>query len=204
MVRRVLFGLVLIAFASAGFAQEKKDEKKPLNLLPLAKGTKWEYTATVSGKTVDSSLEVTDVTEGKKEKPPQATLTTVVAGEQAGQETYSADETGVYQHTLSGADLKTPTVAVRYPVKAGTKWSHKLDLEGMEGTLELEQLGSEEVKVPLGKYTAYPVRMAVKVGGKTLITSTSWYADGVGIVKNESRAGDLTITLELKKFTPPK
>jgi hypothetical protein len=43
MLRHLLTGLLVVAAAAHGFAQEKKDDKKeklPTELYPLAKGTK--------------------------------------------------------------------------------------------------------------------------------------------------------------------
>jgi hypothetical protein len=204
MPRLTLAALFVLAFAAGGFTQEKKEEKKPTNLLPLAKGTKWELAVSAGGMEVDAVLEVTEVNEPEKGKPARAVMFTTVGGQKADSATYSADEKGVYQHTLGATKLETPTVAIHYPVKPGNKWSHKVDLGGTPGTLELEQLEPEEVKVPSGKYTAYPVKMLIKADGKTVVTSTSWYAEGVGAVKNETVANGLTIKMELKKFTAGK
>jgi hypothetical protein len=202
MLRHALAGLFVVVFAAVGVSQEKKDDKKAMNLYPLAKGTKCEYTLTVTGRELDVTIEVTEVSEPKKGERAIATLVTKV-GDRSSTEYFSADDKGVYQHAMQGQKLETPIVAVKYPVKDGTKWTEKMKQMGIELEAEFEQKKAEEVKVPAGKYTAYPVVMTIKTNGRTY-TETKWYAEGVGIVKWEIETGGDKRLVELKKFTAAK
>ncbi len=207
---------VAVLFAAVGFAEdkkpekkeEKKDDKKAMNLYPLAKGTKWEGTLTIDGRELDMTIEVTEVSEPKKGERAIATLVTKF-GDRSSTEDFSADDKGVYQHALQGQKLETPIVAVKYPVKDGTKWTEKMKQMGIELEAEFEQKKAEEVKVPAGKYTAYPVVMTIKTNGRTY-TETKWYAEGVGIVKQEidlvedKRSIGLKRSIELKKYSAGK
>jgi hypothetical protein len=203
-MRRTLFAAAVVVWAAAGvIAQDKKDVKAP-NLYPLAKGTKWEYEVNANGQKLEASQEVTDVAEAKeKGKAAIATLSTTV-GPQKLTEEMSADDKGVYRHSMQGQKLATPVTALKYPVKEGDKWDAKIALAGQEADATFETKKAEKVKVAAGEYTATPVEMNIKAMGQE-IKATNWYADGVGIIKQEmALPGGITVTMELKKFTAGK
>ena len=206
MTRTLLAAALVLFTAACGFAQdkkeEKKDDKKAANLQPLAKGTKWEFTVKVGDKEMDGIQEVTEVSEPKKGERAIATIATSVGGQKLSEE-MSADEKGVYRHAMQGQKLETPIAAIKYPAKAGTKWSEKLKMMGQEVEADFEMKKEEKVKVAAGEYTAVPVEMTIKAGGQT-ITATNWYADGVGLVKQEMDLGAFKMSMELKKFTAAK
>jgi hypothetical protein len=207
-MRRTLFAAVLVVWAAAGVtAQDKKDVKAP-NLYPLAKGTKWEYEVNAGGQKMDATQEVTDVAEAKeKGKPAISTIATNIStpmGKQSLTEEMSADDKGVYRHSMQGQKLSTPVTAIKYPAKEGDKWDAKIAMAGQEADATFEMKKAEKVKVAAGEYTAQPVEMLIKVMGQE-IKATNWYADGVGIIKQEmALPGGATVTMELKKFTAGK
>jgi hypothetical protein len=204
MMRRTLFAAVLVVWAAAGVTAQDKKDVKAQNLYPLAKGTKWEYEVNANGQKIEASQEVTDVAEAKeKGKAGVATLSTVV-GPQKLTEEMSADDKGVYRHSMQGQKLATPVTAIKYPVKEGDKWDAKIALGGQEADATFEMKKAEKVKVAAGEYTAQPVEMTIQTMGQT-IKATNWYADGVGIVKQEmALPGGINVTMELKKFTAGK
>lgn len=208
---RTLFATAVVLLAAAvGFAQDKKDEKKDekkddkkaVNLYPLAKGTKWEYTLKVGDMDLEATQEVTEVSEPKKGERAVSTIATKVGGRDVTEE-LSTDEKGVYRHAMQGQKLEAPIFAVKYPVKAGTKWSEKMKMMGQDVEADFEMKDAEKVKVAAGEYSAYPVEMTIKVAGQT-VKATNWYAEGVGIVKQEMDLGQAKISMELKKFTAAK
>jgi hypothetical protein len=197
-----LLSAVSLAFAlaAAGFAQDKKDAKAA-NFFPLAKGTKWEYVLK-GAEEVPWVQEVTEVSEPKKGERAVVTVSVKVNTTDMVSR-YSADETAVYEHTRGSIELDAPLVMLKLPLKAGTKWTEKYKYRGDDVTSEYEVKEAGEVKTPAGKYTAYPVVQTIKTGlGKS--TVTNWYADGVGMVKQEIRAFGKPDVVELKAFTPAK
>lgn len=211
MPRTLLAAAVVLFAAAVGFAQEKKDDKKEekkddkkaANLYPLAKGSKWEFTLKVGGQELEATQEVTDVSEAKKGERAVSTIATKVAGQDLSEE-LSADEKGVYRHAMNGQKLDAPIFAIKYPAKAGTKWSEKMKMMGQDVDADFEMKDAEKVKVAAGEYSAYPVEMTIKVAGQT-VKATNWYADGVGIVKQEvGLPNGQSMTMELKKFTAGK
>lgn len=202
-MRRTLFATLLVVVTTGLVAaQDKKDDKKATNLYPLTKGTKWEYELNAGGQKLEASQEVTDVGEAKKGERAVSTIASNIAGQKLTEE-MSSDDKGVYRHAMNGEKLETPVQAIKYPAKAGTKWSEKIKIQGQTVDASFEQKDAEKVKVPAGEYTAFPVEMVIKAMGQT-ITATNWYADGVGIVKQEMNLGQISVVMELKKFTAGK
>ncbi len=201
MPRTLLSVSLAFALATVGFAQDKKVDKPPPDFFPLAKGTKWEYVVKGAEK-YPWEHEVTEVSEPKKGERAVATLTSTIFDRKRLVGKYSADEKAVYEHTRGGDDLDTPLVMLKLPVKAGSKWTEKFKYVG-DVTADYEVKEAEEVKTPAGTFTAYPVVQSIKTTlGKS--TVTNWYAEGIGMVKQEIRAfGEPEVT-ELKSFTPAK
>lgn len=197
---RLLAALLMALIPAVGFSQEKKEEK-PSNFFPLAKGTKWEYVLKGAEK-YPWVVEVTDVSEPKKGERAVTTLTSIILDRKRLAGKYSADGKAVYEHTRGGDDLESPLVMIKLPLKAGSKWTEKLKYVG-EVTIDYEVKEAEELKVPAGTYTAFPVVQSIKTElGKS--TVTTWYADGVGMVKQEIKAFGKPDVTELKSFTPVK
>ena len=189
-VAAVLF-LALVPYVAA------QDDKKP-NLYPLTEGNKWQYVVNVMGNNVDVVTEVTasKTTKGKT----KATVTAKGPDGKDIAEELTADEKGVYRSSISGVKTDRPLTIIKYPVKNGATWTEKLQINGMDATVVTEVGETEDVKVAAGKYKATPHEATIKIAGQE-VKATSWYADGVGIVKQKMSFGGIDATMELKKFT---
>jgi hypothetical protein len=200
MPRPLLAVALTVAVSAVALSQEKKAEKAA-DFFPLAKGTKWEYVMK-GAEEVEWKQEVTDVSEPKKGERAVVTTTTSVGGQTLTAK-HSADDGAVYEHTRGRQELAAPLVMLKLPLKAGSKWTEKYKYGGTDATSDYEVKEAEEVKTPAGKYTAYPVVQSISTPlGKSTITN--WYADGVGMVKQEIRAFGKPDVIELKAFTPAK
>ena len=60
--------------------------------------------------------------------------------------------------------------------------------------------GTEEITVPAGKFRAMKVISQV-TGSSAPVTKTYWYADGIGLVKTTSEAGDIKYGSELADYS---
>ncbi len=200
-MRKLLPGLMIVLFAPWAVGEDKKEDAK-LDLFPLASGTKWEYEVSVGGQVKAVIQEVTKITPGKKGERDIVTLTTKVE-EQTIVEEMSADEKALYRHAFQGMKLESPLTVLKYPYKAGAKWKESIKIAKEEAEANFETFKAEEVKVAAGKYTAYPVVMEMDAMGQK-VTSKNWYADGVGMVKQEVSFPGVKVTMELKKFTKGK
>lgn len=172
-------------------------DKKP-NMFPMAKGAKWEFEVNVNGMTLSVEQEMTEVT--KKGDLTNATLTTNFSGQNITEE-LSADDKGIYRHSLNNMKLDKPMVAFKYPIQP-QKWTESIKVQGMEIEVKLEMKAAEDVNVAAGSYKKVtPVVIALSVQGQD-VTATNYYADGVGIIKQEATIAGMKITSELKKYTP--
>ena len=101
----------------------------------------------------------------------------------------------------------TPKCWLKIPCVAGEKWDSVCSNDLFVQKWECTTLGTEDVKVPAGKFTT------VKVHSKLVsesrrgepfpildISHVAWYAPGVGVVKCEG--SDLAPDWVLKSFTP--
>jgi hypothetical protein len=195
---RPLFAALLVALIP-GWATTQ-DAKKP-NYYPLATGNKWEYQVEVGGQKIEATSEVT-----KSEVKGGKTFATseVKFGGQTITEEVSNDEKGAYRQSFQGLKLDNPMTILKYPIKGGTTWTEKVKGGGMELEAKFTVKEPEKVTVAAGTYDkAVPVEMKLQVADQ-MITATSWYADGVGIVKQNVEVMGQTIALELKKFTAGK
>jgi len=186
----VLF-LALVPLAAA------QDDKKP-DLYPLTEGNKWQYSVSVMGNKVDVVTEVT--ASATKKGKTTATVTAKTPDGNDISEELTADAKGVYRASISGVKTDKPLTIIKYPVKNGATWTEEIKINGMDAEVKTTVGDTEDVKVPAGKYKATPHEAVIKIGGQE-VKATSWYADGVGIVKQKMTFGGIEATMELKKFT---
>jgi len=199
---RALFPLLALFVAIPWVAAEDKKDEKKLDLFPLAKGTKWEYVVSVNGEDKDVIQEVTKIAPGKTGERDIVTVESKVA-EQTITEEISADDKAVYRHAMQGMKLDSPLPIVKYPYTAGATWKSAIKIATDEAEAKFDAGKPEEVKVAAGKFTAYPIVMEMDVMGKKVV-SKNWYADGVGIVKQDVDFAGTKVVMELKKFTKGK
>ncbi|MFT3880283.1 MAG: hypothetical protein QM703_11555 [Gemmatales bacterium] len=197
----LLLGLAMCASADdrrqSMEARANQGDKKP-NMFPMSKGAQWEFDLNVNGMTVPVVQEMTEVT--KKGDKIHATLTTKASGQNIDEE-MSVDDKGVHRHSFNNIKLETPILAIKYPVQP-QKWTENIKLAGMEIEVKMEMKAAEDVTVPAGKYkNVTPVAINMTIQGQE-ITATNYYAEGVGIIKQEANFAGTKISSELKKFTP--
>ena len=190
---RPLFTLLLLVAVPAGATA---DEPKQPDFYPLAKGNKWEYRVDMNGKKFEATTEVVEF----EHKDGKSTATVESrTGSLVTKATLSADAKGVSGTALHGVAAGIPVTLIKYPTKAET-WTEKVKVAGTEVSLTWTLKEAVEVTVPAGKFKAIPVEQVGEVGGEKS-TVVTWYADGVGIVKQTAKVGPLEVTIELTTFT---
>lgn len=169
-------------------------------MFPLAKGNQWEFEVNAGGQTLSINQEMTEVT--KKGDQTLATITSKVNGQDVTEE-MSIDDKGIYRHAFNNIKLEKPLLVLKYPV-VPQKWSDTIKLAGMEIDVKLEMKSPEDVNVPAGNYKKVtPVEMIMNVQGQEIV-ATNFYAEGVGIIKQDINLAGNKITSALKKFTQAK
>jgi hypothetical protein len=204
LARLLLICPVLFGSAAALTARDDLAERP---YYPLQVGTTWHY------KAGDSKFTIRVAKHEKVGDTLCALLEVERDGKVIASEHLAVAIDGVYRHDQikvgkdgkpSTQTLKPPLLVLKLPPKKGEKWQvdSKADGEICRGTFQIAD--EEEVKVPAGTYKA--VRVAcpdLEVGGLKSILTT-YYASGVGMVKQVIQVGNTRIEFELTKFEPAK
>ena len=90
---------------------------------------------------------------------------------------------------------------LKNPLRAGSQWGWKGEDYTKTEIEEMNQVvGPEDVTVPAGKFRA--MKVVSTVGGAAApLTRTSWYADGVGLVKSMTESGQIKYGWELADYS---
>jgi len=185
---------------SAAQTGESQRRPPPANYYPLQVGNKWHYRVVANGVNGNCYIHLAAIDEiaGIKAGRLEAVLNgNTVATEHVGQ---TAE--GVFRYRNNGVDISPPFCMLKYPPKDGDKWEGQFNAGGMVGKFQC-QAHEVEVEVPAGKFKAVRIDMKVQEGG-TSATTSYWFADGVGMVRQTIEIPNLNILMELERFEPKK
>lgn len=201
ILRAVAFVAMTAAAATAQSPPAGKTEAKAADYFPLKVGTKWTYridngsgqkvrlSRQVTGTEADGSARLEIITDQQKDRGTERVLTN-------GQ--------GVFRVEMSGYAVTPPLCLLKYPAKPGQTWDSDMKTGvGPLAKVHGSQGAPEEVEVPAGKYRAIPCTIVVTAGSEKS-TNVFWFAEGVGIVKQRSELGDVSVVVELTKYEPPQ
>jgi hypothetical protein len=205
-----LFLCLLILFAVADSMAQDKLKETPY--YPLQVGTTWHY------RSGDGKFTVRVAKHEKVGDTLCAVLESVRDGKVVGSEHVAVATDGVYRHDLTyilpkreandttkvseqsiKETPKPPLLVLKLPPKKGDNW--KIDSKGdgktFRGGFTVEE---QEVKVPAGTYKTFRVvSRDLEVNSLKPLVAT-YYAEGVGMVKQEIEVGDAKAVMELEKF----
>lgn len=86
------------------------------------------------------------------------------------------------------------------PLKAGTKWAWKGKDYTQTDLDENHQVADfEDITVLAGKFRA--MKVVSRIVGAALMTRTTWYADGVGLIKSETEGLQIKYGWELADYS---
>lgn len=215
---RVLLGCFLLPLAAAELAAQDKLKETPY--FPLQVGTTWNYRAG------DSKFIVRVARHEKVGDTLCAVLETRRDGKVVGSERLAVASDGVYRHTITlprtQADvrsqaqpgnqkkedttliqqtLKPPMLVLKLPPTRGDSWKvdSKSDGQTFRGGF---QVGEQEITVPAGHYKTFRVTSQDLEVNSLKPTITTFFAKGVGMVKQILEVGDAKVEIELVKFEP--
>lgn len=216
-MKKMFLTLALCIFAGAIFAQE--------NSIFPKEGKVMEYTADAKSPMGDQKMEIKQYIKAKD--GDKVTVTTEMAGNKI-DITYTivGDKvTASFQDMMSSAlsqlgkfELLESTGDFYYPLNLeankefpGVKMKIKANVQGMDLTFDITMdnrraEGEESVTVPAGTFKCIKVveENVVQVMGQDQLSEiTTWYAPGVGLVKQytNSMNGMVTNTMELTKIS---
>jgi len=204
--------LSLVLLAPSALAQARCDNV----LSPVNAGWVWTYSwQDVEGKRTRY--------EQRRAPTSQGFATTTGADAQASREEYrcaGGAQTSLTAPSISGVEITRASVAgVSVPPaqgwRVGQTWDLTWNMEGRKGLLrgqgtvgtQYEVVGREKVIVPAGTFDAWKVSTRTQLKGKVAgislnqptFTSTMWFAEGVGLVRQTYPKGAGLELLSLKK-----
>jgi len=200
---RTFSAIALALFLLALSATAQKSEAPAPDYFPLRVGDSWTYRIE-SGQT-QYSLKI--VSEEKSADGTVRYLVEKVAGAKV-QTVFSKAGGWVLMHSETYPEhealvmkYESPKQYLKNPLVAGSEWRWKgKDITQTELEEDNQVTGPEDVTVPAGKFRA--MKVVTKVAGlSTPLTRTNWYADGVGLVKSTSEAGQIRYGWELLDYS---
>jgi hypothetical protein len=135
-----------------------------------------------------------------------AFLETERDGKVVGSEHVAVGDDGVYRHDLTVTAEKTaaqklnpPILVFKLPPKKGDSWKidSKVDGKTFRGTF---QVGEQEITVPAGTYKAFRVASQDLEVNSLKPAITTFFAEGVGMVKQIIEIGNAKVEIELEKI----
>ena len=200
---RLLFCLTIaLTTATVSSAQDKMRETP---YLPLQVGNSWTY------KIGDKSF-ILKVAEHEKVGGVLCARVEMrlvgSAGAAAKVQTFehlAIAEDGIYRHSIGGTQLDKPVCILKLPPKKGDSWT--IDAKGpgesLKGTVKAGE--EAEVKVPAGTYKKVATSTCDDLDANGLKCAFTYYfAEGVGVIKQQITIGAEKTVLELEKFEPGK
>jgi hypothetical protein len=204
---------LLAAGAIAGQGQENQAKEYKNDWYPLAAGAQWHYKAKVN----DAPAQKVTVT---AEKPEAYEMKTgdkkdkseyvvryplkIVSGAQDKVEYVAVLKDGVYRFATAGKEITPPLCFLKLPTKAGESWmvAATSENEPLTGTFVCQE---DTVQVPKGKFNALRVSSKdFRIGSTGKMDLAFWFAQGVGVVKQEVSVGNSKVTLELEDYKQGK
>ena len=172
-------------------------------LWPMRPGNRW--TAESESKGTKATLVMTVRSVRQDGAATEAILDYTMGGTVVQTEVYRLDATGLTRSKggKEGADAIVPPFPVlRHPVTPGSTWSWKgsLILGGttFQGVADFKANPPETIATPAGKFLATRVRVDLTVldghGGQASFTNDYWFAPGVGLVQQDFRLGETTLS----------
>ncbi len=183
-------------------APAPKVEKVAAVYFPTAPDSTKIYELKAGGETLTVTETVTKVE--TKDGLALVSVARAVEGAPATLTVTEVSANGLRLMVADGEDYGEPAPLLMLPARAGQTWAWKRQPAGAGTARATYTAGpEEEVEVPAGKFRALRVDSKVEVLARS-ITTTHWYAPGVGLVKMVSKSAGVERVQVLKAFTPGK
>jgi hypothetical protein len=202
-------GLILFVFGLAlscqplATAQEKTQDSK--SYYPLKAGNKWTYQIESDSVAKGSANLINQIAKIEKiDGVSLARLETIAKGKVAATEHLNVTEKGIFRNRYNGTEVSPPICILKFPIKKGSTWKteSKVGDEKLSVSCKSDE---DEIEVPAGKFKTVKVVMDAEVAGAGILVSTTyWFAQGVGVVKQHVNINSMQFTLLLEKFEEGK
>lgn len=103
-----------------------------------------------------------------------------------------------YRNKTLFTNFDPPEPMLKFPLEKGKKWKwHGKIFKNTSGKFDFEVIGEEEIITPAGTFKATRVDMKGTASDGSSVESSKWYAEGVGVVKEETTTAVGHIVAEL-------
>lgn len=188
--------ILALLFAVPALAEEVLHAR---DYYPLAVGSTWtmELVGPQGKGELINTIEGVDAINEKE----LIRLTGSINGTVIATEHLEITDNGITRNQFNGGAITPPIVLLSEPIELGktlTLKEVKMGSETMSVDVKIaEKL--EKVKTPAGEFEAVHVTIKAKPTQGEVV-SDYWFAKGVGIVKQELKLGEVSVTTSLKSF----
>jgi hypothetical protein len=164
--------------------------------LPLWEGNQWVFT-------MSNGIQMTTRVTGFADVGAvRCAIVETAMGPQKSQEYLAVDAEGVktYMGRAQGQEFRydPPILRIKLPYQDGDSWTAIVSQSGMSLTTTFQSIGKERVQTPAGTFDCIKVYSIVNgMPGQPSPVSISYYADGIGPVKQTMMAGGQQIVAVL-------
>jgi uncharacterized protein YdaL len=190
---------LLLAWTTRLFAEDKPGAETPY--YPIKVGSVWTYKFSNS----EQRLTMRIVRHDKVGDLMCAVIEASAGGQVQASEYVAVKADGVYRVKGSrGEAVMPPFPFLKLPPKKGETWTimskaDKLDIKG-KATIDDD---AKEIQVPAGKYKAVVVTNDLEVGNQR-VSTTYYFASGVGMIKQIAKIQGMEMGFELEKYEEGK
>lgn len=198
-------GLILFVLGLILSCQPLATAQEPKSYYPLKAGNKWTYQIESDSVAKGTAKLINQIAKIEKiDGVSLARMETTAKGKVAATEHLSANEKGVFRHRYNGAEITPPICLLKFPIKKGDSWKSE-SMTGKEKIKVACKSEEEEIEVPAGKFKTVKVVLDAEVVDAGIIVSTTyWFAQGVGIVKQHVNINSMQFSILLEKFDEGK
>jgi hypothetical protein len=199
----IVFGIAALLFLQGASAAKPKPKSEPVaDYFPLRVGDSWTYRNTEEGGYTLKVLSE-EPQEGGTVRYVVELLSAVkihnVYSKANGWVLFHAES--YPEHEGLQATYDPPKQLLPNPLVPGQKWEWTgKDPTQVEHHESSRVVGLETITVPAGKFRAMKVVSEI-TGASVPLTRTSWYADGVGLVKTTNVGGQIKYGSELTDYS---
>ncbi|CAG1002291.1 hypothetical protein MYXO_03116 [Myxococcaceae bacterium] len=201
-VRGVAIAVAALLLGLGADAAEKSKRKPPADYFPLRLESWWQYRSTQANGAA-SEFRITVISE---ERAPDGTLRACLELRNPNPlivDCYAKSATEVLRTTeeyLGGGGrvaFDPPRPLLRLPLRDAAQWSWSGNARLHTRVDERSRVvGREKVEVPAGRFETIRILTEIEQGGARA-TKTSWYAAGVGLVRQTTESSGIGSTTEL-------
>ena len=187
-----LLAIAMTLFLRAAASQPAQPGLLESPYFPLKVGTQWNYR-------MDGLRYTTRVVKHEQIGKVWCARLETKSGNSVTTESIGVQKDGMYRFRGDGMDVMPPLCLCKLPPKAGTEWKveSRIAALDMKGNFTLTE---EPITVGKKKYETVKVVFTDLKKGEDKIAMTTWYAAGVGMVKQTIKTGAVDLLIELEKF----